>query len=162
MNIPMFNIARIIKVKIKVISQQFFLSVICIFCLDLFTIFQQNPKFAVTKYIVMDALNTRYSYVYRGYIMGWFVYDFYPRVRMWYLPRVSTANEWQISYQDEWIKTYTITPIVIITFLLQGWFLERSYLNGKYCTLVYFLAHSLWFYKYKTKLRWKLFSGWFS
>ena len=27
--------------------------------------------------------------VNRGYIMGGFVYDFYPSVRMWYLPQVS-------------------------------------------------------------------------
>ena len=32
--------------------------------------------------------------------MGWFVYDFYPWVRIGYLPRVSAAKEWQISYSN--------------------------------------------------------------
>ena len=68
-----------------------------------------------------------YIYINRGYIMGGFVYDFYPWVRMWYLPQVSTVNEWPISYPNEWIKIiykYTHCYNLFITWPIFGkkWF----------------------------------------
>ena len=38
------------------------------------------------------------------YIMAGFVYDFYPWVRMWYLPRVSAANEWGCDICHKWAQ----------------------------------------------------------
>ena len=57
--------------------------------------------------------------VYRGYIMGGFVYDFYPRV--------SAANEWQISYPHSWIKIMDTNTPIVITFLLHDKFLKRKF-----------------------------------
>ena len=54
------------------------------------------PSHAHCPYIHSDPWDTEektiYIYINRGYIMGGFVYDLYPWVRMWYLLPVSATN----------------------------------------------------------------------
>ena len=53
--------------------------------------------------------------------MGVFVYDFYPFIRIWYLPLVRCPQSWQISHPHSWIQivyktTHDITSIYIYVY----------------------------------------------